>query len=73
MKTDKILFAAACVGMGFILNATIDKSNCESIRTQRPNSALLGDVKLQQGLKNDTVYLSNAVKSDTLNILKKIK
>ena len=73
MKTDKILFATACVGMGFILNATINKSNCESLQTQKPNTTLLGDIKLQQGLKNDTVYLSNAVKSDTLNILKRIK
>lgn len=73
MKTDKILFFSACICMGFILNSALNKNNVGQCPKQNQNTNLLGDSVRLKNLSTDTVNLSNAVKSDTLKLLKKAK
>ncbi len=75
MKTDKILFGAACIGMGFILNSVANKSE-ERFSPCRnkvvPETIYVDSCKLRQPLMQDTAVFSNAIKSDSLKALKKI-
>ena len=75
MKTDKILFGAACLGMGFILNCVANKSEERFSSTPNkvvPETIYVDSCKLRQPLMQDTVTFSNAIKSDSLKALKKI-
>ena len=72
MKSDKILFGAACLAMGYIINSTINQSQSEMPNPQR-STIRLSDSAYLKPLGKDTVCFSNAVKSDTLKLLQKVK
>ncbi len=69
MKTDKILFGATCLVMGYIINSTINQSQSEMLNTQK-STIHLSDSAYIKPLSKDTVCFSNAIKSDTLKLLK---
>ncbi len=75
MKADKILFGMACVGMGLIVHSAYNKSTLESdsgLKSIKTKTLFENSVRLKQALNNDTLYLSNAVKTDSLKLLKKV-
>ena len=72
MKSDKILFGAACLVMGYIINSTINQSKSEMPNPQKSTITLSDSARIKP-LSKDTICFSNALKSDTLKLAKKIK
>ena len=75
MKADKILFGAACLGMGFMLNSVANKSGehfTEDKTKIPPETIYVDSCRLKQPLTQDTAVFSNTLKSDSLKTLKKI-
>ncbi len=68
MKTDKILFGAACLGMGLLIHTEINRQNREPF-VQRPVVSETASA-MRPALEKDTVCFSNAIKRDSLKILK---
>ena len=75
MKADKLLFGAACLGMGFMLHSVANNSSESFSRNSNkmsPETIYVDSCKLRQPLMQDTAVFSNAIKSDSLKALKKI-
>lgn len=75
MKTDKILFAAACFAMGALSYSAYNRpNNTDEILQQNKHTTFLTDtVPKRQNLSKDTFVLSNTLKTDTLKLIKKAK
>ena len=74
MKTDKLLFGAACLGMGFIMNSVINKGSCEPLVRQDPKTHILTDsIAFPKALEKDTLSLSNIANSSKLKVIKAVK
>lgn len=72
MKTDKILFCAACVGMGIMMHSNLNRNESDTLKPKSPQTILSDSSKLKP-LTQDSAEFSNAIKADTLKLLKKIK
>ena len=70
MKADKILFGATCLGMGLLINMVANKNNPEPIQKQSPQTTLFSETVKLKNLSADTVEISQALKSDTLKLIR---
>ncbi len=68
MRTDKILFGATCLAMGFIISTVSNSS--EEQRPKQRTTLLSDSARFKPALEKDTICLTNAIKSDTLKLLK---
>ena len=70
MKAEKIIFGAACIGMGLILHSAYNKTTSES-KSIKP-TYFNDSVRLKSAINKDTICFSDAVRSDSLKVLKKL-
>ncbi len=68
MKTDKIIFGVACLGMAYLCNSEIHRrDNVEQIIPQK----VMNDTpKMQPELTKDTVSFSKYAIKDSLSVIK---
>lgn len=68
MKTDKIIFGVACLGMAYLCNSAIHRrDNVEQIISQK----VMNDTpKMQPELTKDTVSFSKYATKDSLSVIK---
>lgn len=68
MKTDKIIFGVACLGMAYLCNLAIHRrDNVEQIIPQK----VMNDTpKMQPELTKDTVSFSKYATKDSLSVIK---
>ena len=74
MKADKILFGMACLAMAYMVHTAANQNSCQGPKTQQ--TTMLDTINkncVSHNLSADTISFSNAVKKDTLNLLRKIK
>ena len=68
MKTDKIIFGVACLGMAYLCNAAIHRrDNVEQII---PQKVMNDTAKMHPELTKDTVSFSKYATKDSLSVIK---
>lgn len=68
MKADRIIFGAACLGLGYLCHTALNPSqNAEPLVPQKVTENM---PKMKPELTKDTVLFQDCIKKDSVNVLK---
>jgi len=73
MKSDKILFGLACLGMGLMLHSVIQKSDATMYDSKKVDTTVIDSLRQKYHPEKDSIILSEYLKKDSAKILKSVK